>query len=98
MTKIVIPVEDRVLVKLKIEEEKTKSGLFIPDVSREKTQIGIVERIGSGEEISKLNLQPEMEIIISKFSGTGIKINSFEDAEYLIVRYEDIIGVIQEQN
>ena len=90
------PLRDRVFVKYTSEEEKTAGGLFIPDSAKEKPQKGVVIEVGSGRITDDGKQQP-MEvkvgdiILFDKYSGSKVKI---DDEEYLIIREEDILGII----
>ena len=90
------PLRDRVFVKYTSEEEKTAGGLFIPDSAKEKPQKGVVIEVGSGRITDDGKHQP-MEvkvgdtILFDKYSGSKVKI---DDEEYLIIREEDILGII----
>jgi chaperonin GroES len=90
------PLRDRVFVKYTSEEEKTAGGLFIPDSAKEKPQKGVVMEVGSGRITDDGKQQP-MEvkvgdtILFDKYSGSKVKI---DDEEYLIIREEDILGII----
>ena len=91
------PLRDRVFVKYLAEEEKTPGGLYIPDTAKEKPQKGEVVAIGPGRITDDGKRQP-MEvkvgdiILFDKYSGSKIKI---DDEEYLIIREEDILGIIE---
>lgn len=91
------PLRDRVVVKFSTEEEKTAGGLYIPDTAKEKPQKGTVIEIGPGKVTDDGKRQP-MEvkvgdtILFDKYSGSKIKI---VDQEYLIIREEDILGIIE---
>ena len=90
------PLQDRVLIKRINEEEKTKGGIIIPDTAKEKPQEGKVVAIGKGK-ILEGKLQPVEvkvgdKILFSKYSGTEVKI---EGEEHLIVKEEDILGIIE---
>jgi len=91
------PLRDRVFVKYSTEEEMTAGGLYIPDAAKEKPQKGTVVAVGPGTVTKDGNRQP-MEvkvgdtILFDKYSGSKIKI---DDEEYLIVREEDILGIIE---
>jgi chaperonin GroES len=91
------PLKDRVFVKYTSEEEKTAGGLFIPDSAKEKPQKGVVMEVGSGRITDDGKRQPlEVKvgdtILFDKYSGSKIKI---DDEEYLIIREEDILGIIE---
>ncbi len=90
------PLYDKVLVKRVQEEEKTKGGIIIPDTAKEKPQEGEVVAVGHGrilENGSKIPLEVKEgdRVIFSKYAGTEIKIDG---EEYLIMREEDILGII----
>lgn len=83
------PLKDRVVVKYSDEGlEKTAGGIYIPDNAKEKPQKGTVEAIGS--EVKEL--KAGQTVLFDKYSGSKIKI---DDVEYLIVKEEDILGIIE---
>ena len=91
------PLQDRVIVKRIAEEEKTKGGIIIPDTAKEKPQEGKVVAVGKGKVNDDGNLIPLQvkvgdRILFGKYSGSEIKLN---DEEHLIMREEDILGVIE---
>lgn len=83
------PLKDRVVVKYSEETiEKTAGGIYVPDVAKEKPQKGTVEAVGSEvKEVKAGNT-----VLFDKYSGSKIKI---DDTEYLIVKEEDILGIIE---
>jgi chaperonin GroES len=91
------PLGDRILVKRIQEEEKTKGGIIIPDTAKEKPQEGIVVAVGKGKttEDGKL-LTPDVKagerILFGKYAGSEVKI---EGDEHLILREDDILGVLE---
>jgi chaperonin GroES len=82
------PLNDRVLVKVKLEEEKTSGGIFIPQTAQEKTQQGTVLAVGDSEDIK---VKVNDEIIYDKYAGTTIKIGG---EEQLIIKAQDILAVV----
>lgn len=84
------PLADRVLLKTEREEEKTSSGLYIPETAQEKTQIGEVVAVGSDSE--KVSVKVGQRVMYDKYAGTNIKI---DNADYLIVKGEDIIAIVK---
>ena len=91
------PLHDRVIVQRIEEEAKTKGGIIIPDTAKEKPQEGKVIAVGAGkilENGTKLTLDVKVgdKILFGKYSGTEIKI---EGEEYLMMREDDILGVIE---
>lgn len=90
------PLHDRLIVKRFDEEEKTKGGIIIPDNAKEKPQQGEVIAVGNGkvlEDGKKLPLEVKKgdRVLFGKYSGTEIKIDG---VEYLMMREEDILGVV----
>jgi chaperonin GroES len=91
------PLQDRVIVKRLEEEEKTKGGIIIPDTAKEKPQEGKVIAVGKGKmtdegKLIPLDVKAGDRILFGKYSGTEVKI---EGEEHLIMREEDILGVIE---
>ncbi|HXQ21951.1 MAG TPA: co-chaperone GroES [Candidatus Acidoferrales bacterium] len=91
------PLQDRVIVKRIAEEEKTKGGIIIPDTAKEKPQEGKVIAIGKGKvnddgKLIPLQVKAGDKILFGKYSGSEIKIDG---EEHLIMREEDILGVIE---
>jgi chaperonin GroES len=91
------PLGDRILVKRIKEEEKTKGGIIIPDTAKEKPQEGKVVAVGKGKmsEQGKL-LVPDVKagdkILFGKYAGSEVKL---EGEEHLILREDDILGVLE---
>jgi len=90
------PLQDRLLVQRVEEEEKTKGGIIIPDTAKEKPAEGKVVAVGKGkvDENGKpipMEVKKGDRILFGKYSGTEIKI---EGEEYLIMREDDVLGVI----
>jgi chaperonin GroES len=91
------PLQDRILVQ-RIEEEKTtKGGIIIPDTAKEKPAEGKVIAAGNGkvgEDGKRIALEVKKgdRILFGKYSGTEVKI---EGEEYLILREDDVLGVIE---
>jgi chaperonin GroES len=90
------PLGDRVLVQPIEEQEMKKGGIIIPDTAKEKPQEGKVIALGTGkvnEEGKKIDFTVKKgdRVLISKYGGTEIKI---EDENYLIMREDDILGII----
>ena len=92
MSKINIkPLADRVLVESAAAEEKTASGIFIPDTAKEKPQKGIVVAVGNGKKDEPLTVKEGDTVLYGKYAGTEI---SYEGKEYLIMRESDIFAII----
>jgi chaperonin GroES len=91
------PLQDRIIVKRVQEEEKTKGGIIIPDSAKEKPIEGKVIAVGNGKvqedgKVRPLDVKAGDRILFSKYAGTEIKIDG---EEHLIMREEDILGVIE---
>ncbi|MFC5540691.1 MAG: co-chaperone GroES [Bacilli bacterium] len=90
------PLGDRVIIELVEVEEKTASGLVLPDSAKEKPQEGKVVAVGPGRVLDNgTRVEPEVKegdvIIFSKYAGTEVK---YEGKEYLILRESDILAVL----
>ena len=90
------PLQDRILVQRVEEEEKTKGGIIIPDTAKEKPAEGKIVSVGKGKlDENGKRIAPEVKkgdrILFGKYSGTEVKI---EGKEYLIMREEDVLGII----
>jgi len=91
------PLQDRILVKRLEETAKTKGGIIIPDTAKEKPQEGQVVAVGKGRVLEdgtqrKLDVKAGDKILFGKYAGTDVKI---DDEDYLIMREDDILGVIE---
>lgn len=90
------PLHDRILVKRLEEEEKTKGGIIIPDSAKEKPMEGEVISVGAGKvgddgKRIALDVKAGDRVLYSKYGGTEVKI---EGVEHLILREDDILGII----
>ena len=91
------PLRDRVLVEYSEEAEKTAGGLYIPDSAKEKPQKGKVVAVGSGKVTDDGKLQPISvkvgdTVLFDKYSGSKV---TMDDVEYLIIREEDVLGIVE---
>ena len=91
------PLQDRVIVKRVEEEEKTKGGIIIPDTAKEKPMEGKVTAVGKGKllkdgKIHPLDVKAGDRVLFAKYGGTEVKIDG---EEHLIMREDDILGVIE---
>ncbi|MEK4487359.1 co-chaperone GroES [Psychrobacillus sp. FSL H8-0484] len=90
------PLGDRIVIELIEAEEKTASGIVLPDSAKEKPQEGKVVAIGTGRVLDNgtrvdLDVKEGDRIIFSKYAGTEVK---YENNEFLILRESDILAVI----
>ncbi len=91
------PLGDRILVKRIEEEEVRKGGIIIPDTAKEKPQQGSIVAVGSGkvnEDGNRMPLEVKAgdRVLFGKYAGSEVKIG---DEEYLIMREDDILGIIE---
>ena len=91
------PLHDRVLVERVSQEDRTKGGIIIPDTAQEKPMEGKVIAVGGGKvkddgTKAPMDVKVNDRVLFGKYAGTEIKI---DDEEYLIMREEDILGIIE---
>jgi len=91
------PLNDRILVKRLEEEEKTAGGIIIPDSAKEKPAEGEIIAVGPGKlndagERVAIDLKVGDRVLFSKYGGTDVKLDG---EDYLIMREDDILGVIE---
>lgn len=91
------PLHDRVIVKRLEEERKTASGIVIPDAAAEKSDQGEVLAVGTGKvlddgKVRPLEVKVGDKVLFGKYSGQSVKVDG---EEVLVMREEDIMGVIQ---
>ena len=92
MSKVKIqPLADRVLVEAAAAEEKTASGIIIPDTAKEKPQRGTVVAVGNGKKDEPLTVKAGDSVLYGKYAGTEITIDG---KEYLIMRESDIFAIV----
>jgi chaperonin GroES len=89
--------QDRIIVKRIEEEEKSKGGIIIPDTAKEKPQEGKVVAVGKGKvndggKVTPLDVKVNDRVLFGKYSGSEINIDG---DEHLIMREEDVLGVIE---
>ena len=91
------PLQDRIIVKRVESEDKTKGGIIIPDSAKEKPMEGKVIAVGNGKVLDNgqkttLDVKAGDKVLFSKYAGTEIKIDG---EEHLIMREDDILGIIE---
>jgi len=91
------PLQDRIIVKRIEEEEITAGGIIIPDTAKEKPQEGKVIAVGKGKirddgKLQKLDVKKGDRVLFSKFGGTEV---TLEGEEHLIIREDDVLGILQ---
>ncbi len=95
MAKNLKPLGDRVVVKQEPSEEKTQSGILLPDSAKEKPQVGTIIAVGSGRVLDngqRLPLEVKIgdKVIYAKYGGTEVKI---DNEEFIILQERDILAV-----
>jgi chaperonin GroES len=93
----IVPIYDHLVVKLEEEEEKTKSGIVLPDTAKEKPQKGKVIAVGSGRILDNgQKVAPEVHVgdtvVFSKYSGTELKLDG---EKYLILTESDVLAILK---
>ena len=87
------PLADRILVKRIDSEEKTASGIFIPDTAKDKTYMGIVIAVGPGRMIDSkmipLTVNVNDVVYFGKYAGTET------GDDYLVIREDDVLGIVE---
>ena len=91
MTLNIKPIADRVVVEAAPAEEKTASGLYIPDTAKEKPQKGTVVAAGPGTKDDKMEVKVGDIVLYGKYAGTELNVDG---KDYLIMRQSDILAVI----
>jgi chaperonin GroES len=90
------PLHDRILLKRIEEKESIKGGIIVPDTAKEKPQEGVVVAVGNGKILENgtrisLEVKEGDRVLFGKYSGTEIKV---EGEDYLIVREDDVLGIL----
>ena len=91
------PLQDRILVKRIDEEEKSAGGIIIPDTAKEKPQEGKVVAVGNGKllddgKVHPLDVKKGDKVLFSKYGGTEVQVDG---SEHLIIREDDILGILE---
>ena len=97
MVRKILPLHDRILVKRLEEKEAKKGGIIIPDTAKEKPQEGEVIAVGPGKrdehgKLIPLGVKVGDKILFGKYSGSEVKLG---DEEHLIMREEDVLGILK---
>lgn len=85
------PLSDRVLIEPMAAEQKTASGLYIPDTAKEKPQQGKVVAVGKGNKDHDMTVKVGDTVLYGKYSGTELKL---EGNDYLMMREDDILAIV----
>ena len=85
------PLSDRVVIEPVAAENKTASGIIIPETAKEKPQKGKVVAVGSGTKDHKMTVKEGDTVLYGKYAGTELKL---EGTDYLIMREDDILAIV----
>ena len=91
------PLGERVVIKVLESEEKTKSGIYLPDNAKEKPQMGIVKAVGNGKLLDNgqripLEVKEGDKVLFAKYAGTEVKLDG---DEYMVLKETDILAIVQ---
>jgi chaperonin GroES len=90
------PLSDRVVIKMTEPEEKTQGGIILAGASKEKPQVAEVVAVGTGKyvdgELVPMNVSVGDKVLISKYSGTEVKVDG---VEYTILKQDDILAIVE---
>ena len=91
------PLQDRIIIKRIEEGEQIRGGIIIPDSAKEKPQEGEVIAVGAGKKLDSgervaMDVKEGDRVLFGKYAGTEVKL---DDEDYLIMREDDILGVIE---
>ncbi|MBE7074910.1 MAG: co-chaperone GroES [Clostridiales bacterium] len=93
------PLFDRVILKIEKEQAPNVGGIFLPDISKEKSQIATVVAVGQGlsQDGNEIEMQVKVgdRVLFSKFAGTEFK---YESEDLLIIKQTDILAIINKEN
>jgi len=87
----ITPIADRVVIKAAVAEEKTSSGIIIPDTAKEKPSRGTIVAVGAGKVDEPMTVKVGDNVLYGKYAGTEIK---FEGDDFLIMRESDIFAIV----
>ncbi len=93
------PLHDKLLVRRDKAEDRTKSGIFLPEKAKDTPKTGVVEAVGTGTlntdtgHLTPLSVKKGERVLFSSYAGTEIKLN---DEEYLVMSEEEIMAVIED--
>lgn len=94
----ITPLGERIVIKVLESEEKTKSGIFIPDTAKEKPQMGEVMAVGSGRVLENgqkiaLDVKVGDKVLFAKYAGTEVKLDG---EEYMVLKESDVLAIVNQ--
>ncbi|HOP73551.1 MAG TPA: co-chaperone GroES [Bacillota bacterium] len=92
------PLGERIVIKVLESEEKTKSGIVLPDTAKEKPQMGIVKAVGNGKLLDNgqrvaLDVKVGDKVLFAKYAGTEVKLDG---EEFMVLKESDILAIVSE--
>lgn len=92
----IIPLGERIVIKVLESEERTKSGIFIPDTAKEKPQMGEVKAVGTGKMLENgqkiaLDVKVGDKVLFAKYAGTEVKLDG---EEYMVLKESDVLAIV----
>jgi len=94
----ITPLGERIVIKVLESEEKTKSGIYIPDTAKEKPQMGEVMAVGSGRTLENgqkiaLDVKVGDKVLFAKYAGTEVKLDG---EEYMVLKESDVLAIVNQ--
>ncbi len=94
----ITPLGERIVIKVLESEERTKSGILIPDTAKEKPQMGEVKAVGSGKMLENgqkvaLDVKVGDKVLFAKYAGTEIKLDG---EEYMVLKESDVLAIVNQ--
>jgi chaperonin GroES len=92
----ITPLGERIVIKVLESEERTKSGIFIPDTAKEKPQMGEVKAVGTGKMLENgqkiaLDVKVGDKVLFAKYAGTEVKLDG---EEYMVLKESDVLAIV----
>ena len=92
------PLGERIVIKVLESEEKTKSGIVLPDTAKEKPQMGIVKAVGNGKLLDNgqrvaLDVKVGDKVLFAKYAGTEVRLDG---EEFMVLKESDILAIVSE--
>lgn len=86
------PLEDKILIKMKDYQDKTRSGIILSTASKETEQVAEVIEVGHGKKVEFSNIKKGDTIIINKYVGTEVQ---YEGIDYTVIKVEDVLAIVE---
>lgn len=94
----ITPLGERIVIKVLESEERTKSGILIPDTAKEKPQMGEVKAVGTGKTLENgqkiaLDVKVGNKVLFAKYAGTEVKLDG---EEYMVLKESDVLAIVND--